>query len=148
MSLFGKKDKTEEKKTNPDLPARKQGNETAREVMPSGGQEAVKDQPVVGIKLPKGDDAQSYGVIIGPHITEKAGLMETQNKYVFRVSKNANKHEVKRAIEKLYKVAVENVRMVNLPSKTRFVGRTKGVRPGFKKAVVKLKEGNRIELTQ
>ncbi len=82
-----------------------------------------------------------------PHISEKASLLAESGFYVFKVGEDANKMEVKKEVEGVYKVDVLSVRMVRLPSKKRRVGRIEGVRPGYKKAVVKIKPGQRIDIT-
>ncbi|MBI4160288.1 MAG: 50S ribosomal protein L23 [Candidatus Yanofskybacteria bacterium] len=98
--------------------------------------------------MPKGGDAHSYDVVIAPYITEKGTLMLEHNKYVFRVSGDANKNDVSRAVKNLYKVEVDTVHIVYMPSKHRRVGRHEGRKPGFKKAIVTLKEGSKIDLAQ
>jgi large subunit ribosomal protein L23 len=85
-------------------------------------------------------------VIIAPWITERSHNLMAENKYVFKVVKNSSKDEVKKAIESLYKVTVTKINSVNIPSKKRVRGRTVGRKPGFKKAIVTLKEGDKIEL--
>jgi large subunit ribosomal protein L23 len=69
-----------------------------------------------------------------------------ENKYVFRVDKKANKLEIKRAIEELFKVKVEDVSTMMMPGKPKRLGRFEGKRPDWKKAVVKLRKGENIEL--
>lgn len=81
-----------------------------------------------------------------PHITEKASDLEKQNQYIFKVFKNANKTEVKKAIENFYNVKVIQVRIINIPEKQKRLGRTLGHIPGYKKAIVKLKQGQSIEI--
>ncbi|KKQ68098.1 MAG: 50S ribosomal protein L23 [Parcubacteria group bacterium GW2011_GWC2_39_11] len=81
-----------------------------------------------------------------PHVTEKSTEAEKQNKYVFRVLPKSNKYEIKRAIEELYGVDVLGVRVVNVPKKKRRVGRSIGWRKGYKKAIVKLGAGQKIEI--
>ena len=98
--------------------------------------------------LPKGGDARSYQVILSPHITEKGTVLGQYNKYVFKIDQGANKIEVKKAVESLYKVEVARVHMAYAQSKSRQVGKYKGHKPGFKKAVVTLKEGSKIDLAQ
>lgn len=80
-----------------------------------------------------------------PHITEKAGLLQKQNQYVFKVIPGATKHGVKDSVQAQYRVRVAKVRMISAPSKSIRVGRRIGERPGYKKAVVTLKEGHKIE---
>lgn len=84
-------------------------------------------------------------ILIQPRISEKAGKMAQMNKYVFVVAKGANKVEVKKAVELAYKVRVTQVNVVNNKGKIRNFGRTKGVTSDFKKAIVTLKAGDKIE---
>ena len=81
-----------------------------------------------------------------PHITEKATALSSQNQYVFKVEKKSNKTEIKKAIEEVYGVGVLNVNIINIPRKKRRLGRIEGFKPGYKKAIVKLKEGEKIEI--
>ncbi len=97
--------------------------------------------------LPKAGDPAAYRVVIGPHVTEKATAGAAQGAYVFKIHTNANKTAVKYAIEKLYKVRVKKVHVLYAPAKKRQVGRHKGVKSGFKKAVVTLHAGNTIDIT-
>ncbi len=88
-----------------------------------------------------------YKVIIEPVLTEKSVNQKEMNKYFFKVSDDANKTEIKKAVEEIFKVKVKNVRIVSMkPKKTR-VGRFEGYRSGWKKAIVTLREG-RIEYTE
>lgn len=85
-------------------------------------------------------------VLKRPLITEKATLLrETSNAVAFAVDGRANKNEIRNAVEKLFKVSVVDVRTMNVPGKTKRRGRTVGRRPGWKKAIVFLKEGDKIE---
>jgi len=88
-----------------------------------------------------------YNVIRRPHVTEKSTVMqELRNQFTFEVSPDANKSEVKKAIETLFKVKVTAVNMVKLPSKTRRTfGRPGETRP-WKKAVVTLRKGDTIDV--
>lgn len=85
-------------------------------------------------------------VIIEPWITEKSHGAMAENKYIFRVTKDADKKKVKSAIEGLYSVKVVDVNIINIPPKKRMYGRHEGKKSGYKKAIVKLKEGDKIEL--
>lgn len=88
-------------------------------------------------------------VVKGLQVTEKAtGLSEHENKYFFRVDRSANKHEIKQAVEALFKVSVMNVNTM------RYIGKRKrertiryGKRSDWKRAVVTLREGDKIDLT-
>ncbi|MEW5805190.1 MAG: 50S ribosomal protein L23 [Patescibacteria group bacterium] len=87
-------------------------------------------------------------IILGhPHLSEKASLLkEKDNAYVFVVKNSANKKSVGQEVERFYKVKVEKVRIINLPKKPKNLGRTQGYRPGFKKALVYLAAGQKIDL--
>jgi large subunit ribosomal protein L23 len=87
-----------------------------------------------------------YKVIKRPLITEKANLhKELSNQIALEVDRRANKVEIRRAVESLLKTEVLEVRTLNVQGKTRRVGRTKGRRPNWKKAIVRLAPGKRIE---
>jgi large subunit ribosomal protein L23 len=81
-----------------------------------------------------------------PQITEKATNLSKINQYTFKVAKNANKTEIKKAIEKLYGVEVTAVRIIKAHKKRRRLGKILGWRKGYKKAIVKIKEGQKIEI--
>ncbi len=85
-------------------------------------------------------------IIKKPHISEKATALAEDNKYVFIVNNKANKIEVAEAIEEMHGVNVENVNIVSIPTKKRRLGATEGVKKGYKKAIVKIKEGETIEI--
>ena len=86
-------------------------------------------------------------IIKAPIITEKsADLAQNHNTYTFSVDVNANKTQIKQAIEKIFNVKVLNVNTVNVKPKTRRVGRYEGKTSRVKKAIVKLDEGSSIEL--
>ena len=86
-------------------------------------------------------------VIKKPHISEKSTrLSQEENIYTFVVDKKANKIEIKGAIEDLYDVDVKKVTVVNIPSKKRRLGRIEGVKQGYKKTLVKIEEGQSIEI--
>ncbi len=121
--------------------------ETAREAVPAGEGE-ITTPAAPAVKLPKGEDAHSYQIILKPIITEKGGLLEGYGQYLFRVAKDANKVEIKKAVEKLYKVRVDRVNVASVPSKFRRVGEHEGNKPGFKKAIVTLKKGDKIEIAK
>lgn len=88
-----------------------------------------------------------FGVLLNPCITEKSARMEQDNFYVFKVTKNSNKKQIKDAVQGQYNVEVEKVMIVNIPRKRKFEGRKiSGFKSGYKKAIVKLKEGQKIEL--
>lgn len=85
-------------------------------------------------------------IIKEPHIAEKATALNAIGKYVFLVAPGATKQEVKKAVKELYRVDATAVNIVNLPGKTRRYRGKKGKRSGVKKAVVTLKEGQKIDI--
>jgi len=89
----------------------------------------------------------SKNILIKPHISEKATFLAEEGVYVFRVGKEANKQEIKREVEKKYKVDVVDVRVIKVPPKKRRVGRIEGIKKGYKKAAVKVKAGQNIDIT-
>lgn len=85
-------------------------------------------------------------VLKEPRVTEKATDLAGRNQYVFKVWPRANKTEVKKAVEELYGVNVLNVNIINIPAKRKRLGRIEGWGGGYKKAVVKIAEGQKIEV--
>lgn len=81
-----------------------------------------------------------------PHVTEKATDLLDKNQYVFDVWQRANKAEIKKAMESVFGVNVVSVRIINVPPKKRRLGRIEGFRKGYKKAIIKIKEGQKIEV--
>lgn len=80
-------------------------------------------------------------------VSEKGTSLRTeQDKYIFRVDKSANKLEIKNAVEELFKVNVEDVTTMIMYGKPKKLGRSEGKRSDWKKAIVKLKKGETIEL--
>lgn len=88
----------------------------------------------------------AYRVVKGPYITEKANDLAKQNQYVFKVFPRANKIQIKKAIERIYRVNVLNVRIVNIPKKPKSFGRIKGWKKGYKKAIIAIKKGQKINI--
>ena len=85
-------------------------------------------------------------VLIEPKISEKAALAADLNRqYVFRVLADSTKPEIRAAVEELFNVKVEDVTVLNVPAKTRHFRGNAGVRPGWKKAYVKLESGFELD---
>ena len=80
-----------------------------------------------------------------PLITEKTTLIKAKNKYAFEVAKQANKIQVKKAVETAFKVKVNSVNVLTVPGKTRRVGRQLVLTQSWKKAIVTLRQGDKIE---
>ena len=86
-------------------------------------------------------------VLVAPHVTEKTALaMQNANQYAFRVRRDASKPDIKAAVEQLFDVKVIGISTMNPPRRSRRVGRFAGKRAQVKKAVVRLAEGNAIQL--
>ncbi len=86
-------------------------------------------------------------IIITPHISEKSmRVMEETNTYTFKVALKANKTEIKKAIEEIFGVKVLKVNTARMPGKTKRMGVHVGTTPEWKKAMVKLAQGDRIEI--
>ena len=84
-------------------------------------------------------------VIKGPHMSEKSHVAAEHNQVVLKVCPDATKKEVAQAVELLFEVKVEAVQVVNVKGKTKRFQQTKGRRPDWKKAYVKLADGTAIE---
>ncbi len=85
-------------------------------------------------------------IIKAPLVTEKSSALAQQGQYVFKVDPKANKVEIKNAIEKIFKVHVASISTINAKTKKRRVGRYTGLTNRYKKAIVKLAEGETIDL--
>ncbi len=90
---------------------------------------------------------KKFDIIKAPIITEKSQAISTNDrKYVFKVDADANKVEIKQAIEKIFKVKVEKINVINVKPKSKRVGKYSGMTNKYKKAVVTLALNNKIEL--
>ena len=89
---------------------------------------------------------EAYRILKTPHATEKAADLAEKNQYVFKVWPRANKTEIGKAIKDIYGVDVLSVRIIKVPRKQRRLGKVQGWRKGYKKAIVKIKEGQKIEI--
>lgn len=88
----------------------------------------------------------AYQIIIRPLITEKNTNLMSLNKYSFEVATTATKPEIKQAVEEIFKVQVKSVNTMNVRGKLRRRGREFGYTKDWKKAIVTLAEGSRIDL--
>ena len=82
-----------------------------------------------------------------PIITEKATILSEHNKTVFKVHSGANKNSIKKNIEKIFKVTVTKVNIINQKRKKKIKQGKKSIKPGYKKAIITLKKGQSIDLT-
>ena len=85
-------------------------------------------------------------VIIKPVLSEKSTDLAEKNKYVFQVSMRANKHLVKKAVKELFNVTPEKVNIIRMRGKRKRVRYQYGITPAWKKAIITLREGEKIEL--
>lgn len=131
---FKKEETAKEEKPVKEKPVKEKPKE--KKVSESGG----------GKKIGKGAYKDAYKILKQAHITEKATYLEEKDQYIFRVYPRANKIEIRKAVEHIYGVDVLSVGIINVPSKKRRLGRTEGRRSGYKKAIVKIKKGQKIEL--
>lgn len=91
---------------------------------------------------------EQFNVVKFPLVTEKSNEGVAENKYTFCVNKKSGKIQIKKAIENIYNVRVEKVNIVTMPrKKKKYKFRIEGYKPGYKKAVVTLKEGDKIAIT-
>ena len=88
----------------------------------------------------------AYRILKTPHITEKATDLMENNQYIFKVYENSNKQEVKKAVESVYGVDVVSVKIINIPRKRKRLGKSPGWKKGGKKAIVRIKKGQEIEI--
>lgn len=130
ISIFSKKEKAKETK--------KPEASVKIEVKPK--------EPVKAAKISPAKKADVWKALKFPHVTEKTALMAGDNFYTFQVMRDANKTEIKKAVESEYNVNVVDVKIVNIPRKRVQRGKIPGFKNGCKKALVKLKQGQKIDI--
>ncbi|WP_413853815.1 50S ribosomal protein L23 [Candidatus Ruminimicrobium bovinum] len=88
-------------------------------------------------------------IIKKPLVTEKSSVLkDKENKYTFVVDKDANKHQIKQAVETMFNVKVVDVHTANYAGKAKRMGRSEGFKSDWKKAIIKLKEGQEITVEE
>ncbi|MBD3282212.1 MAG: 50S ribosomal protein L23 [Candidatus Portnoybacteria bacterium] len=97
-------------------------------------------------KIKKTDKGQIYKVLKNPHISEKATDLGEKGKYTFEIFPYVNKNQVRRAVSDLYGVHVDRVNIINIKPKKRILRGIEGKKSGYKKAIVTLKKGEKIEI--
>ena len=85
-------------------------------------------------------------IILAPVMSEKSYRGAPDGKYTFKVHKDAHKTQIRQAVEELFEVKVEGINIVKVQAKPKRRGRSVGTRPGWKKAIVQLREGHTIEI--
>lgn len=140
MAIFDFLKKNKEKERFLKKKKIKTGNAVKEEAAESGnGAEKEKTER-------KTDFKDDFLILETPILTEKAAVLNEAGAYVFGVKRDANKIMIKHAVEKFYNVKVLTVNTVNMPAKKIFVRGKQGSRPGYKKAIVYLKKGEKIEI--
>jgi len=109
-------------------------------------EEKPKEARVEKGELKKAKSELPSRVLLAPHITEKSTLSAEKGIYAFRVAPSASKVMIRQAIADLYGYKPRKITIANMPAKTRSVRGKKGVKPGYRKAMIYLKEGDKIEL--
>jgi len=89
---------------------------------------------------------EPHQVLIAPVVSEKSYSLITENKYSFRVHEKAHKTQIRQAVEQLFEVKVVGVNVVKVQPKPKRRGMHKGTKPGWKKAIVQLREGDKIDI--
>lgn len=128
--------------------------EEKKEIREEKIQEKIKSEPKVEKKaeiIPQKQKNEKISgemawILKSPQISEKAGYLAEKNQYIFKISPRANKTDVKKATEGIFGVSVSSVRIINIPKKERRVGGKIGFKKGYKKAIVKIKQGQKIEV--
>ncbi len=85
-------------------------------------------------------------VLLAPVVSEKSYGQIDQRKYTFKVHKDAHKTQIRQAVEQLFEVKVQDVKVLKVQPKPKRRGLSRGTRPGWKKAIVQLREGESIEI--
>ncbi len=123
----------------------KLGIKKAKEQKPAEEKKvAPQVEPKADVRVTKIAANMAHQILLRPILSEKGTGLANSGRYVFAVHRKANKSEIKKSIQAIYQITVEDVRIVNLPSKTRRYGRTVGETSPWKKAIVTVKSGERI----
>jgi large subunit ribosomal protein L23 len=125
-------EKTKKQEEKKEKPIQKKAPEKPKKAKPTGKKKAKKEDNI------------AHSIIFEQIISEKSTTLGAQNKYVFKVRKNASKFQIKEAVEGYYAVTVTSVNTIRISPKKRIQGRTIGWKKGFKKAIVTLQEGDTI----
>ncbi len=135
MALFGRKTTAAKGgESRPEDSGRKENKE-------------MKESKPLEIKNPKEKKiGLAWSVLKKAHITEKATDLTAKDQYIFNVYPESNKNQIKKSVEDIYGVDVISVNVINIPAKKRRLGRSQGWKSGYKKAIVKIKAGQEIEL--
>ena len=126
---------------------KKKDKKLAEKATPVKDEEKVEKKENETKKQVKQVSEIAYRVLVQPHITEKASILAQDNRYLFKVFQSATKGQVAQAVKDVYGVDVKSVRMIRIPSKKVRLGRRReGIKKGYKKAIVQLRPGQKIEI--
>jgi len=144
MSILDKIRKKDDKKDiKQEIKEEKEVKKKTKEIKKSKSSgKTVKAKKVSKEKMP----VHYFELIKKPHISEKALRFNSENKYVFVISQSANKSEIKKAVASLYGVIVKSVNTTKVPSKPKKFKGIPGIKSGYKKAIVTLAKGNKIDV--
>ncbi|MEA2715643.1 MAG: large subunit ribosomal protein [Candidatus Parcubacteria bacterium] len=155
MAIFGFKKRKDEKSDQAAEAAKSmpvKSGAPVRPIPPAQSTKPARPAPVTTAvgrprlpAMPAGEFGSSSDAIIRPRITEKSGILSQGGVYTFEIARKANKAEVARAVKVLYRVTPVKIAVINTPTKSVFVKGRKGTVAGFKKAVVTVKKGEKID---
>ena len=136
------KDIFKNKKTSSKKEENKDKKKTVKKVVKKTVKKETPKKTVKSKKL--SFEGFAYRVLKSPHITEKATILAENNQYVFIVYNDVNKIEIRKAVEALYDVKVVKVQIIKMPKKRVRVGKVFGWKKAYKKAIVRIKDGQKI----
>ena len=142
LDIFKKKKAEKAREEKPQKKEKKPPKIKAKKKPAGQKKEARPEAP----PKPKKISEIAYRVLKESQITEKATNLAKNNQYVFKIYPRANKIEVKKAVEDLYGVNVISVKIINIPKKKRRLGSIMGWKKGSKKAIIRIREGQKIEV--
>lgn len=138
FDIFKKKKKVEEKKEKKEEEVKVKPIEKI--------EKKLVEKPVFKEQRKRKRMEGAYRILKTPHITEKATELMKNNQYIFKVYKDSNKQEIKKAVESVYGVDVISIQIINIPRKRKRLGKSPGWKKGGKKAIVRIKKGQEIEI--
>jgi len=142
LNIFKKRKKIEENVKKEEKVEKKiKPKARPKEVKVEKPSEAVTPKVKKEVKV-----GEAWKLLKSPHVTEKAADLTKKNQYIFKVFPKANKVQIKKAIEALYGINVISVKIINVSPKKRKLGKISGWRKRYKKAIIKIKEGQKIEV--
>jgi len=142
-----KEEKTPEKEKSKTVQAEKTPKKEDKKVLNKAAK-PVKKPDLKRKKTAAKEENFAWQHLLAPLVTEKSTFLMQQNKYVFKVHPQANKYQIKDAIEQYYGVVVTKLNIIKIHPKKRIQGRTIGFKKGFKKAIVTLQTGDTISTTE